>query len=130
MPTNKKEFKKYYAVRYKNRINMYLDPHFAIKQKLDVNDLKIIKNIHRKRLRLFDIITEENDPVRLRKLAQQITEIEYTLQEAWGFNKNINFHSWWFMAPKCHCPIMDNQDSIGTNYHIITTDCPLHGSLN
>jgi len=129
IPTNKKKLDKYYAVRYKGKINMYLNRSLALRQGVSVDDLKSLKNTHRERLRLFDAIELETEPLELQALAKKIANIEFKLQDGWNFPRDKNFHSWWYKLPKCECPKMDNDDYLGTELGVITECCPLHGKV-
>jgi hypothetical protein len=68
-----------------------------------------------------------DDKSELKELAYTIENIEFMMQEAWGFPKDSNYHTHWFELPKCICPKMDNKDSYGTPYRVIRVDCPVHG---
>jgi len=129
VPTTKTELKKYYAVRYKGKIVSYLNPRLAQRQGVTVEGLKTIKNVHRKILKLFDKIRAEDDVLELHLLAEKITELDFQLQDAWGFERDANFHTWWYKAPKCTCAKMDNHDYLGTPLNSINLSCPLHGDL-
>jgi len=129
-PRSEKDLKKHYAVYYKNKLSLYLSPHLAIKNDLGIKDLKKIRRIHIKRLRLFDEIESESDVTKLHELANDLEKIEYELQKAWKLNLDSNFHSWWFRAPKCTCPKLDNKERIGTGLFIIDRKCLLHGELS
>ncbi len=61
-------------------------------------------------------------------LASTVKDIEFMLQKNWNFDQNEEYHSYWFRMPGCTCPIMDNQERLGTPYGIITVSCPYHGS--
>ena len=126
LPNNKKELDKYYAVRYKGNIVSYLSPSFAIKRNATTQDLNNLKKIHRKKYKLFDQIREEEDPKILHELAKQLESIEFELQDAWGFERDANYHTWWYRTPKCTCGRMDNMDALGTPYKNIDSGCPLH----
>ena len=54
------------------------------------------------------------------------TLIEYELQDAWGFDRNKNFHRHW-NRPGCLCPSMDNEDRYPSGSYIYNTGCALHG---
>lgn len=60
-----------------------------------------------------------------------LEDLEYQMQEVWGFERNANYHTWWLKPKHCKCPKMDNTDPC---YYgrgkIITEDCPLHGHWN
>ena len=53
--------------------------------------------------------------------------LEYEMQWRWGFTQDSNYHTHWFMDHKCFCPVLDNQDRLGTPYNVIALSCPLHG---
>lgn len=124
-----KYLRKHYAVYYKKKLALYLSLYLAEKQNLDIDDLKKIRKIHIKRLKLFDKIESENNVAKLHKFANDLEKIEYELQDAWKMDANPDFHSWWFMAPKCTCPKLDNEDRIGTCERIINKNCLMHGDL-
>ena len=126
-PMNKKDMKKYYGVMYKNKLNMVLSPALAIKQQLTQEDLEELKRLHVERLVLFDWMEKEKNVNTLRKQVKVLQKIEFAMQKAWKFTQDARFHTWWFRAPKCLCPKMDNEDSLGTGFNTISEDCPLHG---
>ena len=63
----------------------------------------------------------------LKTYAKLITEVEFKLQDAWGFPRNNDYHRFWDL-PGCKCPKMDNDDRWPTGYYVINGDCPIHGS--
>ncbi|MFA7219201.1 MAG: hypothetical protein WC119_01680 [Synergistaceae bacterium] len=128
-PLTKRFINKYFAVRYKSKINSYISPILAYKQDLSINDLKSLKKAHRRRLKLFDAIRSEDDPIKLRALASKMEEIEFQLQDGCKFKRDKKMHHWWFRMPKCECPKMDNEDMLGTGLSVITECCPLHGKI-
>ena len=65
----------------------------------------------------------------LKKIGDEITEIEYELQELWGFPKDRASHTHWLRPIKCKCPKLDNKDAWGHEYYI-NEECPLHGGSN
>jgi hypothetical protein len=97
------------------------------RQKIDEKVVEKIKSIHRKRIKLFNQIEKENDSEKLKLLAKKIDDIEYDLQDAWGFPRDNKFHSWWYRMPKCTCAKLDNQERLGCEFKVINESCPLHG---
>lgn len=89
------------------------------------DNLDEIKEIHWFKLVIFELIAETKSVSLLRSLAQDLTEIEYKLQELWGFKLDANYHRFWDV-PKCRCPILDNCDRYPFG-GVISTTCPLHG---
>jgi len=72
-------------------------------------------------------IKKETDIEKLHFIAEMITELDFKLQDAWGFERDARFHTWWYRAPKCTCGTMDNRDALGSGYEHINANCPLHG---
>lgn len=91
-------------------------------------NLEHIKAGHRARLELEDKMKATDDQALLKALDRAYTEVEFRLQDFWGFDRNINFHKFW-NRPKCQCPRMDNEDAYPTGYYVRTDSCPLHGGF-
>lgn len=58
-------------------------------------------------------------------LADVLTDLEFQLQDLWGFGRNPNYHNW-FDVPRCTCPKMDNKDSLGSSTRYHDGICPVH----
>ena len=119
-----------YLVEYKDR-SIKINSSLVKQKKINDETLNKIKELHLSKLKIFDEIENYkietgNDIVILHKLANKLTEIEFQLQELWGFNKDADFHRFW-LTPKCICPKMDNEENYGDIYSIISDNCPLHG---
>ena len=63
-------------------------------------------------------------------LNSQLEDVEFRLQELWGFKQDANYHSWWLRPKNCECPKLDNRDPA---YYgagkIINGSCPIHANL-
>ena len=83
---------------------------------------------HSRRIEVLDKMDacHEDDVASLKFYATIITNIDFELQELWGFKRNIDMHRWWEI-PHCQCPAMDNQDAYGTKYNYYNEMCPIHG---
>lgn len=106
-----------------------LNPGFIKKQNRTEKDIDIIAE-HHAHLHLLFAEIEALDPktTNLSGYADLVEQMEFALQEAWGFDINRDYHSWWYKVPHCKCPRMDNEDNYGTQYRIIRGDCPVHGA--
>lgn len=62
-------------------------------------------------------------------VAELVTELDYKLQELWGFPKNPDYHTHWFNIEGCLCPKLDNQERVGSGSRWISKSCPFHGDL-
>jgi molybdenum cofactor biosynthesis enzyme MoaA len=69
------------------------------------------------------------DIKKLREFDKQLRNIEYRIQELWHFEKNSNFHKYWFLQPLCSCPKLDNKARLGTDNFIINENCIIHGNI-
>lgn len=85
-----------------------------------------IKSLHLEKLKVFEKMNLTDVKEDLRKSAQEIEQLEFKLQKAWGFPQDRNCH-YWYDVPKCTCPKMDNRDNYGTEYRITDLYCPIHG---
>lgn len=116
---------KYFKVKYKKwNENYNLDLLIKNGKK---DNLEKLKRVYIELFKTFEKMENIDNPVILYYLNEDITEIEYKLQELWGFTKDSNYHSYWFQCPKCTCPKMDNNDAIGTKYRYYDIDCIVHG---
>lgn len=109
-----------------------LSPALIKKQNRTDEDLEMIVELHGELHLAFDEmekvdLQKDLGAQHLKDLALVVKEIEFRLQEAWGFKRNSNNHSWWFQVPHCLCPQLDNWDRVGTEYAIIVGNCPIHG---
>ena len=95
-------------------------------------DVNHILDLHEARLD-FEALMKEQDPTkekdvkRLRECAKAVKQLEFNLQDVWGFGQNEDFHTYWYNLPHCACPKMDNDDWVGTSRKIYSGDCPIHG---
>jgi hypothetical protein len=64
-----------------------------------------------------------------KKLVKMVENIEYDLQECWGFNKDVSFHSYWYRIKGCTCPKIDNADRFGTEVRVYNAGCKFHGEV-
>lgn len=99
------------------------------KQNLSDKEIKAVKKLHLELQDLFDDMRKMSSVTKIRRQVKEIERIEFAMQKAWRFTIDRNFHTWWRRAPHCMCPIMDNNDWIGTNHRIYNMSCVLHGEL-
>lgn len=113
----------------KERIKDSLNPALIKQQGLIEEEVDLVVDIHVRLEQLFAEMkaTPVSEKEKLRKMAQEVTEIDFSLQVAWKFPRNERFHSWWFRAPHCICPKLDNWDRVGTKQKVVNLSCPVHG---
>lgn len=60
-------------------------------------------------------------------LNQALEYTELQLQKEWGFDQDVNKHTWWLKPKSCTCPKLDNTDPVYFGGgKIISSDCPIH----
>lgn len=104
------------------RINENLVKHQGVQDRVQE-----IKNLHLKRLELEKEMQKSDDPDFLSVSDDAYTEIEFQLQDAWGFGRDITYHKFW-ERPKCKCPKLDNNEFYPIKYTYVSGGCPLHAS--
>lgn len=114
------------VVEYKGK-----EMHLINKRLLDSQNcwenLEKIKALHVKRYELFDKLGKTKKLEKLQEIDLDLKNLEFELQDLWGFPRDVNFHKFW-NRPKCLCPKIDNDDRYPTGYYIIAGKCPLHGT--
>ena len=95
------------------------------KQELTIKAIDTLKALHEKKDGVFAQMRESNDSAELHRLADEVRQIEFALQRAWGFKEDWTRHRW-FEVPKCTCPKMDNEDAMCTPYRIHSVGCIVH----
>lgn len=105
------------------------NPHLVARQKLTQADIDAVTFEHERKNILFKVMSDLNPVEQKQELqlcALELQEIEFAMQRAWRFAEDADRHTWWFQAPHCRCPSMDNSDPIMPN-RITVQNCPLHG---
>lgn len=100
--------------------------HYLLDSQDVWHNLQDLKDVHEFRLILWTMMREARDHKTLKSLAEDMTLCEFELQRLWGFPQDRSYHRFWEL-PQCECPKMDNEERYGTDYTVVTSDCPLHG---
>lgn len=121
-----------YHIVINKTVLSFLNPFLVIQQKLTDKDLRDLIDLHIFKYELFEAmeISDPDNPPRenfFKDCVEELEKIEFRMQKSWGFSEDRNFHSWWYRAPHCQCPVLDNAERFGTSYRIINENCPLHG---
>ncbi|MHA1691362.1 MAG: hypothetical protein ACTSU7_06970 [Candidatus Heimdallarchaeaceae archaeon] len=103
-----------------------LNPRLIEARDIPDSTVSEIIALHNIKNSIFFVAEHVDNVELLRSLAKEVTELEFEMQELWGFPQDQNFHEW-YTFPKCSCPKMDNADARGTKYGITSGDCLIHG---
>lgn len=116
----------------RNSVNIFnkklvsLNSRLISRQGLDEESVSKITKLHVVRNCYTSLIEVTDDVNKLRYFSLFITQIDFKLQELWGFPQDSIYHRFWEL-PKCDCPKSDNLDTYGTGHRYINPNCPLHG---
>lgn len=104
------------------------EPIFALndllvdRQNLNQDDVDKIKKLHLERLNLEEqYIRKEIHPA---GYYTSWTALQFKLQSAWGFKKDISYHKFWDM-PGCSC----TKQTYALNKHKYNHECGVHKHL-
>lgn len=109
-----------------------LNKRLIEQQGLTEQEVAYIEQLHAQREEMFKEM-EALDPAptmdrtKLREYVGKLEQLEFEMQRGWKFEVNRDYHTWWYCAPHCECPKMDNRELQGTKYRITAGSCPLHG---
>jgi len=120
-----------FDIIYKNKVIGKINS--ALVETLNISDLTLekIKLKHGVKKFFVDWLTDLNikdNPGTAKTLQNVITNIEFELQDLWGFSRDIRYHKFWEL-PQCQCPKLDNEDRYPFGHYFINESCPLHGDV-
>lgn len=112
------------TVTYKDN-SVRLNHNLIVQKALSKMQVEAIKDLHLQRMmiegQLADVHREED----IKHLFSQWMFNQFSLQRAWGFPEDANFHPSHHL-PHCVCPELDNDDRLGSPYKVVTQGCPIH----
>jgi hypothetical protein len=114
-----------FPITHKGQVVSYLNAGWIDSKGLTPEDVKELQQSHSDLRDVYDMMEATDDVKELRKLAIMVTDIEFKQQLLWKFPMDRTMHNW-YKVPKCTCPKMDNMDARGTEYWIVSGDCPIH----
>jgi hypothetical protein len=116
-------------VRKDGKLITCLNHYLVRKQGLDQDQVDYIKDLHielhERQMSIADkdVLTEAEATVYI----DAIENLEFQLQEAWGFPRDANRHTNWFLDPNCDCAKLDNRDALGCVERYYNSGCKVHG---
>ena len=120
------KFIKFIRIERNGVLQMYLNPRLILKQGIGEKEVRTLRRLHLKRIKMFEEMKKLKSKKSLLPYVEKLEKLEFAMQKAWGFTQDVKFHSWWNRAPHCTCPRIDNDDMFGTGLRIISSDCILH----
>lgn len=117
------ELEKYVIRGSDGKPKSLINKHLIVQRNIQDEQLKRIVELHELKLEIYDSISSEEQKLNL--YADKLTDVEYQLQDAWGFPRDRNYHRFWESCKSC--PVMDNEDRHPHGPYIVNVSCPLHG---
>ena len=77
-------------------INYLLNPHLVAAQKLSRVDVAILHELHAKKDVIFERAEGNQD---IDELVATLRDLEFKMQEVWGFDIDENKHTWRYLMP-------------------------------
>ena len=100
---------------------MEINNKLVRKKMLSADTVGLIKQLHS----VADCII--NNPEKCENPLKELEDIEYKLQELWGFPLDKNYHHYSFKLKDCTCPLSDNMSLLGSGMFWKSTNCKYHG---
>lgn len=77
---------------------------------------------------VYDHLSEAlENPEDFEDVSEYVTDLEYTLQELWGFDCDKKYHYYNLHINGCRCPELDNMEMVGHSVRrFVSVDCPIH----
>jgi len=110
-----------------------------IKETLNQNLIRDLKISEKGIEQLTDLYTEKHlllqtasklsaaeEYVEIRKMAKELTELEFRLQDAWTFPRCYTYHKFWEIGG-CSCPVYENILRYPSDSYLVHARCPIHG---
>lgn len=103
-----------------------LNPSLIKEKKVSHENLLRIVKLHEIKLVIEDYLDRYGTDEEKKDYGEFFHSIEFSLQDLWGFPRNIHFHAFWKIKG-CQCPKMDNQDAYPSGHYVKVKNCPYHG---
>ena len=119
------EYVEYAVADPEGMVAHLLNANLVQKQSVSSENLKKIIKLHQDRYEIFHLMNAmdpETDKEELQECYKELTELEFNLQELWGFEKDKMYHRFW-NQPHCSCPSMDNDESYPYGPYYISKGC-------
>lgn len=112
-----------------NGVPYLLNGYFIELKGIDKATCETLADLHRQKHSLISDMLgcDRSENVKLHELDNLIGEVEYKLQETWGFTQDDNWHRTWLL-PHCECSAAANITAYPC-HKIISPKCPVHGEL-
>lgn len=112
-----------------NGVPWLLNGYFIELKGIDEATCEIIADLHRQKQSLIaDMMAcDRSEKTKLHIIAEHISDIEYELQEAWGWVRDDLWHRTWLL-PHCECSTTANISAY-PHHRFVSPKCPVHGKL-
>lgn len=107
-----------------------LNGHMIELKGINVDSCEIIAELHREKQFYIGEMkkAEATDVAHLHALYNNIENIEFKMQDKWGFVRDINWHRHW-KVPYCGCSIVANKMAY-PHHTFYEETCPVHGDID
>lgn len=111
-----------------------LNHRLALSQRLSVAAVKKLIALHNHlKIDVYPFaskLSPKNDRLALQHVGRYVQDVEFAMQELWGFTQESSFHTHWCNIPHCTCNKSGSNPYLHENWGKATVrnnDCPVHG---
>ena len=109
-----------------------LNNKLIAKQGLDEKDVRTLEGLHESMNQIVSMLNSlewnEENKEQIFQLTKSIELLEFSMQKAWGFSEDKNYHTHWLRIKFCSCPRLDNKDIFYYGRGLIHSgSCVIHG---
>ena len=109
-----------------------LNPHLAIRQGISVQDVAVIIKLHHYLNEIINLSngTDINDTKTLGAIGRHVQDIEFAMQDFWGFGRSSAHHTHWGKIKHCSCLKNNTSPYLDANWgkeKSRSSNCPVHG---
>ena len=113
-------------------VSEILNNKLVAKQGLDEKTVRTLEGLHESMNQIVDMLNSlewnEENKEQIFQLTKSIELLEFSMQKAWGFSEDKNYHTHWLRNNKCSCPRLDNTDIMYYGRGLIyLSTCKIHG---
>ncbi len=102
-----------------------LNETLVARRGLDNDRIGMLRHLHA-RMATLKASFAEASLSEARALVREVEDVEFEMQEAWGWTRDRTRHSHWWQVEGCRCPSGANEALTGQGVRLVAAECPHH----
>lgn len=113
-------------------VSEILNNNLIAQQGLDEKAVRTIEGLHESMYQVVSMLNKlewnKENKEQIFQLTKSIELLEFSMQKAWGFPQDKNYHIHWLRNQHCNCPRRDNRDIMYYGGGLLhSSTCTIHG---